>query len=287
MAHLRQANIEGFLRHSASTLRSGRDDDRLGMISPEMAETLPSLGQLQQLRAGKGHYYWSHGGRFFRCKYSGRCLTCRHPQADEINRLLFHQFPPSDILMMIGESEDGLTSSNIYEHSRRHLPPRTWIATANSQRMAQRLGMAYDEVQDVTASAEQLAHLVIERAFVGVSNGEIELKVTDAFRAAEFLAMRNQTGVDPASYADLLSAVLAVFRDVMPYEEFQTAMWTLNGNQGVQSLIHVLDVEHGDRVLERGTQAIIDVESVEVEGESAELDPAVEPAGLLAWIDGG
>lgn len=281
---------------------------RLGQISVEEAENLMTRSQVID-RGGrlaeKGvDYVWEHAGRYWRCRYSGRCKTCRHEQGEEINRLLFLQIPHADILKLIGEdpeAEGALTKHNLTDHSKKHLPNRTWIAQANAGRMADRMGIAIDEALSMGYTGEMLAHFIVEQVFIALSNGEIELKLSDGLAAAKFLAdleLRNRSGIDATTYADLLSATIAVFRDSMNYEDFQNAMWMLGGNPNVQNLIHLLDAEHGERVLSYAsiettevttttTQTVVTVAAAQVPHAHPEaIEATAREDDLLAWFDG-
>lgn len=280
--------------------------ERIGSISSDEADMLPTHQQVFE-RTNIGNkcvpYVWEHAGRWWRCRHSGRCKTCRHEKAAEINRLLFLQVPHGDILRIIGEDEnkpDRLTKYNLTDHAREHLPPRTWIAAANAERMAVRIGMAIDEAANVGYTGEMLAHLIVEHVFIALSSGEIELKLSDGLAAAKFLSdleLRNRTGIDASTYADLLSAVIAVFRDSMDYDDFQNAMWALGGNPNVQNLIHILDAEHGERVLSYSSIETTTVETTTTQTfvtVTATQQPQPHPDAiettsreqdLLAWFD--
>lgn len=302
------ANVPGSLTDATDRFRNitKQKSSRLGQVSVEEAETMMTRDQAVR-RVGHRErtvdFVWDHGGRYWRCQYSGKCKTCRHEKGDEINRLLFLQVPPRDILRMIGEdpeAEGALTHHNLADHSKRHLPKRTWIASFNAQRMAHNIGLSIDEAAAMGYTGEMLAHFIVEQAFIGLSNGEIELKLSDGLAAAKFLSdleLRSRTGIDATTYADLLAAVIAVFRDSMNYDEFQDAMWRLGGNPNVQNLIHILDVEHGERVLSYAsiettevttttTQTVVTVAAAQPQHAHPEaIEATAHEDDLLSWFD--
>lgn len=289
------ANEDGFVAAASDQHRNvtKRRSSALVVISADEAGILATLRQVHMANSGSNRsvfYAFEHSGRWWRCLYANRCTVCRSQHAEEINDYLFRQWTAGEVRRAVGYEQDEISDSEVWRHARNHLPSRAWLASAKSVELGMRLGASIEEAVSATHSGEKLAHLLVDKIFVAVATDQIELKVSDGMVAARFiqdLELRHKIGISGEVYSDLMAAVVAVFRDRMTYEEFQSAMWTLGGNQRVQELMHLLDAEHGDRVLSHPDA--LDVESSDLDAEE-EYDetPALESPQLVdarSWMD--